>query len=71
MAEFCLECFNEQVLPKRYQKRREEDVTLSIEPDLCEGCGEWKHVVVFDRPESLWHHWRRKRYQKKYEKPRL
>lgn len=54
MAEFCLECFNEYVLPDGYRKRKEKDVTLSKELELCEGCGELKHVVVYDRPKAIW-----------------
>lgn len=53
MAEFCLECFNEHVLPDGYPKRRAEDVTLSVRPEFCEGCCQIKRVVVLDRP-TLW-----------------
>ena len=57
MAEFCLDCFNEHVLPEGYRKRKEKDVTLSDELELCEGCGELKHVVLLDRPEPFWKKW--------------
>lgn len=42
MAEFCLECWNrinEENLAKY-------EVVLSRKPELCEGCGEYKKVVV-------------------------
>lgn len=42
MAEFCLECWN-------WLNRRndpEKDYIISKDLDLCEGCGEWKHVIV-------------------------
>lgn len=61
MAEFCLDCFNEYVLPNGYRKRREEDVTLSKYPELCEGCAEYKHVVILDRPAPFWNKWFRKK----------
>ena len=45
MAEFCLECLNRinetQDSPKKY--------IFSKELDLCEGCGEWKRVVIVER----------------------
>lgn len=53
MAEFCLDCFNKYVLPDGYRKRTEKDVTLSDEPELCEGCGEMKHVVLADHPKPF------------------
>jgi len=54
MAEFCLDCFNEMNV-RRYDGRpySEDEVTLSWDLDLCEGCGEWKPVVVSLRPEPL------------------
>jgi len=50
MAEFCLACLN------KYDGGNwtEKDVVLSEAPDICEGCGEWKHTVVrFRRPSLL------------------
>ena len=42
MAEFCLECWNELMEtndpPKKYH--------ISKELDLCEGCGQWKPVLI-------------------------
>jgi len=45
MAEFCLECMN------RMDGRDDppEMYILSKELDLCEGCGQWKHVVIRGR----------------------
>ena len=47
MAEFCLECWNKlnetNDSPWRY--------VLSWEKDLCEGCAEYKRVIVVER---LW-----------------
>ena len=40
MAEFCLDCWNEM---NRTHYTPEQVWT---EEDLCEGCGEWKQVVV-------------------------
>ncbi len=54
MAEFCLECFNEYILPAGEPKRKEKDVTLSDGLELCEGCGELHPVVILDRPKPLW-----------------
>lgn len=42
MAEFCLDCFNK--MEKANLKKRH--VVLSSEEDLCEGCGEYKKVVM-------------------------
>lgn len=45
MAEFCLECWNElngTDKPKSYY-------ILSEELELCEGCGEWKNVIISER----------------------
>lgn len=45
MAEFCLECWNKMNgindSPKKY--------ILSKELELCEGCAQWKTVVVVER----------------------
>lgn len=49
MAEFCLECWEEinpdDDIPANY--------TLSEELELCEGCGEWKHVLEPKQRVSL------------------
>ncbi len=47
MAEFCLDCWNEM----NGTHYTPEQVVL--EEDLCEGCGEWKPVVVGFRGNPL------------------
>lgn len=42
MAEFCLECLRE-LDGINYRKG---EFVLSRELELCEGCGQWKRVVV-------------------------
>ncbi len=45
MAEFCLECWNRinktNDDPKKY--------IISKDLDLCEGCGEWKNVIIYEK----------------------
>lgn len=55
MAEFCLECWNRI----NHTNDTEADWLLSKELDLCEGCGEWKHVIVKPRfwKLPLWFWW--------------
>lgn len=45
MAEFCLKCWN------KLNERNDPawKYVLSWGRDLCEGCGEWKRVVVCER----------------------
>lgn len=45
MAEFCLECWN----ALNDTKYTERDLVLSRFPDLCEGCEQYKKVVVRER----------------------
>ncbi len=45
MAEFCLDCWNKINKSKDDEKK----YILSKDLDLCEGCGEWKHVVIRKR----------------------
>ena len=47
MAEFCLECWNKMNETKDPPSR----YVLSRNKDICEGCGEYKRVVVAER---LW-----------------
>lgn len=47
MAEFCLDCWN-KLNEMNDSKRR---YVLSWEKDLCEGCGEYKRVIIKER---LW-----------------
>ncbi len=42
MAEFCYECFNE-TFGTNFPK---EKLKMSKELELCEGCAQYKHVVV-------------------------
>jgi len=41
MAEFCLTCWNEL----NQTNLTEQDVRISKDPDLCEGCASWQPVV--------------------------
>ncbi len=45
MAEFCLECWNK--LNKRNDSERKYIISDYL--DLCEGCGEWKPVIIMER----------------------
>ena len=42
MAEFCKECFKRCIEPGAIDKY----IVISEDEDLCEGCGEFKQVVV-------------------------
>lgn len=46
MAEFCLECFK-----KIEPNANEYNTVLSTNYDLCEGCGEMKHIVIEFYPD--------------------
>ena len=45
MAEFCLKCWNKI----NGTNHKEEYYIMSDDLDLCEGCGQWKHVVLVIR----------------------
>ena len=45
MAEFCLECWNEL----NGTNDSEKEYIMSKDLDLCEGCGEYKRVIVAER----------------------
>ena len=45
MAEFCLECWNKM----NHRNDSSWRYVLSWELDICEGCGEWKRVIVCER----------------------
>ena len=48
MSEYCLDCWNEI----NETNDPKEKYILSKELDLCEGCGEWKPVII--RANSLY-----------------
>ncbi len=45
MAEFCLKCWNEL----NGTEDSESKYIMSDDVWLCEGCGEWKKVIVIER----------------------
>ena len=51
MAEFCVDCYNEMF----NFNNPEEDYILSDYPELCEGCGKMKHVVIMERKDVLFY----------------
>ncbi len=53
MAEFCLKCWNEI----NDKKDTVKDVVLSKEPELCEGCGEFKKIIVKPKKRSFPFNW--------------
>lgn len=57
MAEFCFDCWN-KLMDADYPA---EKYVLSDELDLCEGCGEWKPVIVWLKRQYMlveWLKWR-------------
>ena len=48
MAEFCRECFKTKIEPGALDKH----IIVSEDEDLCEGCGEFKPVVITYNPEE-------------------
>ena len=55
MAEFCLDCLNKMINKGEDNK---EKFVLSKDLDLCEGCGQWKHVVIMERRAYYMHKFR-------------
>lgn len=47
MAEFCRECAIKRLKFSEGEMRRAK---MSEEPDLCEGCGQWKPVLIGFKP---------------------
>ena len=45
MAEFCKECFK-RVIAVPSDGITDDMLVMSEEVDFCEGCGEWKPVVI-------------------------
>lgn len=52
MAEFCFECYNKM----QGGKCRKENYIISDELDLCEGCGEYKNVVISYKKNWRYHY---------------
>ena len=46
MAEFCPECWNRINKTENSQRK----YVLTKEPELCEGCGEYKQVIISEYP---------------------
>ncbi len=53
MAEFCLDCWNKF----NHTNDGEENYVISRYLDLCEGCGEYKHVIIVDKRENYYNHY--------------
>ena len=51
MAEFCLDCWNKL----NNTEDGKEKYIISKELDFCEGCGEWKHVIIMERRAYYMH----------------
>jgi hypothetical protein len=49
MAEFCRECFKRCIEPGAL----DQYIIVSDDEDLCEGCGEWKQVVLEYDPAEV------------------
>ena len=49
MAEFCKECFKRCIEPGAL----DEHIVVSNDEDFCEGCGEFKQVVIEYNPEEV------------------
>lgn len=49
MAELCLECCN-KINGTNYNRRK---YIISKDLDLCEECGEFKHVIIVERKTSI------------------
>lgn len=57
MAEFCLNCWNKIMGTKDPPGK----YIISRELDLCEGCGEWKPVVIRVKRRYIAAEWFRER----------
>ena len=49
MSEFCFDCYKEYF----DENAKIERLKIDKEPDLCEGCGEFKPIVMGEKPESF------------------
>ena len=45
MAEFCKECFKKKIIVPS-DNITDDMLVMSEELDFCEGCAEWKSVVI-------------------------
>lgn len=45
MAEFCLDCWNKM----NESDDDEKKYIISKDFGLCEGCGQWKHIIIMER----------------------
>jgi len=54
MAEFCLNCWNKMNESEDSKKK----YILSKELDLCDGCGEWRPVIIMERKAYYTHKFR-------------
>lgn len=61
MAEFCLDCWNKLM----NSNDPAEKYVLSDELDLCEGCGEWKPVIICIKRRHVGADWFRRIIEKK------
>ncbi len=54
MADFCLECWN-KINETNYSSKK---YIISKEARFCEGCAEWKPVIIAERKYYYWHKFR-------------
>lgn len=55
MADFCVDCWNKL----NEENKSEKSYVLSRDLDLCEGCGEYKRVIMGDRETYYFYKFRR------------
>lgn len=61
MSEYCLDCWNEI----NETNDPKEKYILSKELDLCEGCGEWKPVIIRANPLYCLGEWAKNLFNRK------
>ncbi|MEE1154660.1 MAG: hypothetical protein UH241_05845 [Acutalibacteraceae bacterium] len=49
MAEFCIDCWN-KINGTTY---KENEYVISKELELCEGCGQYKNVIVMKKENTI------------------
>lgn len=62
MAEFCLDCWNKM----EHTHYTEREVVLTKGPDLCEGCAQWRRVIVGMREHPALYDLKRLFFRKKH-----